>query len=173
MISQRYLDLCDVIAHEASLKSFRARAALDNLKATWEYTAKEVTGTLPIHGKEVSEDWLYSGMFRLASWGMLQIHFMTGKDLAQIRDELKDTHARKNAGYSGNDPDPWRNFREVEKFGISAVTGCLTRLCDKYMRFQNVYKNPELDKVNESALDTMIDFVAYCIILICLLEETP
>lgn len=85
--------------------------------------------------------------------------------------QLHDLHIRKNAGYAGDDPDPWKNFRAVEVFGISAADGCLTRLSDKYARWCVLKDNPEKDLVNESIADTLMDMVAYCLILICLLEE--
>lgn len=85
--------------------------------------------------------------------------------------ELRELHKNKNAGYSGNDPDPWKNFRVVNAFGIPAVIGCLTRLCDKYSRYTTLLEDPTLDKVNESLEDSLLDFIAYCGIMICLLGE--
>ena len=55
---------------------------------------------------------------------------------------------------------------------MSVLDGVIARLGDKYTRYWNVLKNPENNKVNESLVDTMIDFSAYCLILVCLLEET-
>lgn len=96
---------------------------------------------------------------------------VTGKDIETLKQELIELHERKNAGYSGNDNDPWKNFRMCEKFGIPAYVGCITRLCDKVSRFETVYNNSSLDKVNESAIDTLYDMVAYCGILYHLVKE--
>lgn len=95
----------------------------------------------------------------------------TNTPLESFIKDMRDLHVRKNAGYAGDDPDPWKNFRAVEVFGISAADGCLTRLSDKYARWCVLKDNPEKDLVNESIADTLMDMVAYCLILICLLEE--
>jgi hypothetical protein len=91
-----------------------------------------------------------------------------GKSILQ---EMIDLHVRKNAGYTGDHDDPWHNFRECEKFGISASDGIVARLSDKYMRFMSVISDPSKDQVNESALDTLRDYVAYLGILYCLEKE--
>lgn len=84
---------------------------------------------------------------------------------------MKDLHIRKNAGYSGLHDDPWYNFRQVERFGISTQDGIIARLTDKYQRYINLRDNPALDQVQESLMDTLQDFVAYCLILYCVMEE--
>lgn len=84
---------------------------------------------------------------------------------------MKDLHIRKNAGYSGLHDDPWYNFRQVERFGISTQDGIIARLTDKYQRYINLRDNPALDQVNEKIEDTLQDFVAYCLILYCVMEE--
>lgn len=109
--------------------------------------------------------------FRLAFMGVTLLTKFEKTSRANIVRELIDLHKRKNVGYSGDDLDPWRNFREIERFGISAKDGCLTRLCDKYRRFMTVYSDSSKDQVNESAIDTLKDFVAYCLIYLCLAEE--
>ena len=81
-------------------------------------------------------------------------------------------HQKKNDGYAGVDAiDPWINFRAAEDFGVSALKGCLVRMSDKYIRVGNVLRNPNNDKVGESAIDTLMDLSAYALIAICLLEE--
>lgn len=89
----------------------------------------------------------------------------------EIIEKLKKLHADKNAGYSGNSEDPWLNFRAIESFGYAASVGCLTRLCDKFARYTILSENPDQDKVGEPIEDTLMDFVAYCGILYCLLGE--
>lgn len=79
-------------------------------------------------------------------------------------------HIEKNAGYSGNNPDPWANFRNCEQFGISAVQGCITRMCDKYARYQNLITY-QTNAYNESIEDTIFDLGAYALILVCLIRE--
>lgn len=85
--------------------------------------------------------------------------------------EMHQLHRNKNAGYSGRNTDPWHNFRVCNAFGISSADGVITRMCDKYARYNNVSKNPTLDMVSESSIDTLKDLAAYSIILVCLLNE--
>ena len=80
-------------------------------------------------------------------------------------------HRNKNAGYAGDSPDPWANFRMSEAFGVPAYKGCLVRMSDKYIRVTNLVKNPDNDKVGENIIDTLFDLAAYALIAICLLEE--
>jgi hypothetical protein len=81
-------------------------------------------------------------------------------------------HIAKNAGYAGADnPDPWANFRMAEGFGVKASQGCFVRMSDKYIRIQNLLKDPNNDQVGESIIDTLMDLSAYALIAICLLEE--
>lgn len=90
----------------------------------------------------------------------------------ELLDEMRDTHIRKSAGYSGMDnPDTWANFRQSEGFGVSPFLGCLVRMSDKFIRVQNLVKNAKNDKVGESLKDTLIDLASYALIAICLLEE--
>jgi hypothetical protein len=96
-------------------------------------------------------------------------HLTTGT--FEIVGELKTLHKNNNAGYSGDNPDPWSNFRAIESFGYAASVGCLTRLCDKFARYTILIENSDQDKVGESIEDTLMDFVAYCLILVCLLGE--
>lgn len=86
--------------------------------------------------------------------------------------EMADIHKRKNAGYSGADqPDRWANFRHAEGFGVSALVGCLIRLSDKYIRVQNLVRQPANEQVGESVRDTLVDLASYALIAVCLLEE--
>lgn len=96
---------------------------------------------------------------------------MTSKRYIELLDQMKDLHVRKNAGYAGDDPDPWANFRMCEKFGIPSFLGCLVRLSDKYIRVTNLVKNPKNEQVGESIKDTLFDLAAYSLIAVCLLEE--
>ena len=100
---------------------------------------------------------------------LIKQQYYTG--IHDAKRKLAVLHVNKNSGYSGNNPDAWSNFREVEKFGIKASEGCLTRLSDKYRRATNLLNKSGKDNVGESVYDTLIDFLAYCLILICLLNE--
>ena len=85
--------------------------------------------------------------------------------------QMEELHIRKNAGYSGDNPDPWANFRMAEAFDVSAFKGCLIRMSDKYIRVTNLVKNPRNEQVGENIKDTLFDLAAYALIAICLLEE--
>jgi hypothetical protein len=84
---------------------------------------------------------------------------------------MKELHIKKNAGYAGDNPDPWINFREAEGFGVSAFKGVLIRMSDKWIRIKSLIKNPTNDKVGESIKDTLFDLAAYALIAIAILEE--
>lgn len=164
MISQEYLTLLDSVG--ASLKSNTTdiNLLLEDVSIEWEWLQK--------YWSNSPEDTRTAQTLQvLAGIGYQIVFQLTGKSTQTLIQEAKELHAAKNAGYSGSSEDCWLNFRGCEVFGISAVNGAVTRLCDKYTRFQNVYKNSILNQVNESAIDTMIDFSAYCLIVVCLLSE--
>ena len=83
------------------------------------------------------------------------------QEYIDLLDSMKQLHKDKNAGYAGDSTDPWANFRECTKFGISVEEGIITRLCDKWSRIRSLWNNPANDKVNESLDDTIIDMMAY------------
>ena len=91
--------------------------------------------------------------------------------LEKLISEMVLLHKNKNAGYSGDNPDTWANFRDSEEIGISAFMGCMIRLGDKRRRINNLLKNPDNNKVGESIKDTLADEAAYALIGICLYNE--
>ena len=89
-----------------------------------------------------------------------------------LLDQMRDLHKRKNDGYAGKDnQDPWANFREAEKLGLTPFQGCLVRLGDKYSRICNLSRNPNNEQVGESIRDTLLDNAIYSLIAICLYDE--
>lgn len=90
--------------------------------------------------------------------------------LAEL-DRARQLHIDKAAGYTGDNPDAWSNFREAENWGSTALDGCFIRMGDKYKRAQNVYRNASHDKVGESLIDTLRDLAAYAQIAVCLILE--
>lgn len=89
----------------------------------------------------------------------------------QLLEEMKSLHIRKNAGYSGESPDRWANFRLAESFGVSTFLGVMVRMSDKWIRITNLVKNPSLDKVGEAIEDTLMDLASYSLIAVCILKE--
>ena len=97
---------------------------------------------------------------------------VASKEFTDLLACMHDIHVAKNAGYAGVDNvDPWANFRESERFGVSSFKGCLVRMSDKFIRLVNLIKNPDADQVNESVEDTLLDLANYCLIAICLWRE--
>lgn len=97
---------------------------------------------------------------------------MASEAYLNLLEELKSLHHKKSAGYAGaENPDAWANFRMAEGFGVTPLQGCLVRMSDKYIRIQNLMKNPDNDKVGESIRDTLLDLSSYALIVICLLDE--
>lgn len=92
------------------------------------------------------------------------------KRYLELLEEMKALHIAKNAGYSGDSEDRWANFRLSEAFGVPAEKGCLIRMSDKWIRMQNLVKNPNFEQVGESLIDTLKDLASYALIEICLLE---
>lgn len=96
----------------------------------------------------------------------------TSKRFFELMELMEDIHARKNAGYSGEDSaDPWANFRMSELLGITPLEGCLVRMGDKYVRSCNLLRDPDNNQVSENITDTLIDLAVYSLIAICLYEE--
>ncbi len=86
-----------------------------------------------------------------------------------IKDMLETTKA-KNADYAVTE-DPFRNFKMVEKLGITDVPrGILVRMSDKVSRIINLL-DKEASVKDESINDTLIDLANYTIILKCYLES--
>lgn len=171
MVSNEFLELLDRIEKRRNFEEYELDHLLSEFNYGWGYlqsryrTYKQNSGTY-------TENILHE-LFEQAeiAYEMLYILLQHRISFSNIIHSAKELHKTKNAGYSGDSNDPWLNFRECEHFGITTLDGCLTRLSDKYRRFITVYGNNSLDQVNESAIDTLLDFAAYCLIAYCLLKE--
>ena len=108
----------------------------------------------------------------LAFYCYLYAQGMTDQSFHQVVYDAIDLHKNKNAGYSGEHSDPWHNFKAVSIFfGVSPLQGVLARMTDKFMRMENIRKNPDFERVNERLLDTVLDLASYALIYQCLQEE--
>lgn len=96
---------------------------------------------------------------------------MASKQYLALLKKMEEIHIAKNRCYAGDNPDPWANFRLSTGFGVSPLLGCLVRMSDKFIRVQNLIKNPANEKVGENIKDTLIDLASYALIAICLMEE--
>lgn len=90
---------------------------------------------------------------------------MTSKKIEQ-HDELcrllHDTYIRKNTAYG----DSFGKSYEV--WGISAAA---IRLTDKFNRFINLAKNPQLNTGDEAITDTLLDMANYALMTILEIEK--
>jgi hypothetical protein len=81
-------------------------------------------------------------------------------------DKLVEITAKKNADYTGTDPDPFANFTRVESLGIASTEqGFLTRMVDKLCRISSYVQKGTLQVNDESVEDTLLDLANYSILL--------
>ena len=164
MISQQFMNLLDEVQNYTLTDYLTLDQCLLRLKEDWEI--------LEMSWCNKEDGIVKDTLFNIARRGFELCSLMDEKhDVYHFIELARQTHIDKNAGYSGDDPDPWKNFRQVNKFNITATVGCLTRLCDKYSRLFTLLENPDNERVGEKIEDTLIDLSNYCLILMCLLEE--
>lgn len=78
----------------------------------------------------------------------------------------------KNADYTGNNADPFANFKAVELFGAcSTEQGFMTRMTDKFMRINSFVQRGVLEVKDESVKDTLRDLAVYSILLNAYIES--
>jgi hypothetical protein len=83
--------------------------------------------------------------------------------------EMADLHSRKNHDYAGS--DPLSNLKGSEEIGIPAWKGVLVRLMDKWARIKTFANKAELEVINESIYDTLMDNAVYSLLCVILLKE--
>jgi len=94
------------------------------------------------------------------------------KDFHALLNDMRQMHIDKNAGYAGADnPDPFANFRECERFSVTAFEGCMVRLSDKFIRVTSLMRDPTNERVGEKITDTLMDLASYSLIAIVLWKE--
>jgi len=99
-------------------------------------------------------------------------NYTGSKKFHALLDTMRKMHIDKSAGYAGTDnPDPLANFRECERFGVSAFKGCMVRLSDKFIRATNLIRDSANERVGEKITDTLLDLASYSLIAIILLQE--
>jgi hypothetical protein len=88
--------------------------------------------------------------------------------------ECVATARRKNQDYcgAGPDADPFKNFRLVERLGITTTAkGILVRMCDKMARISSLIDGADAAVKDESIEDTLHDVANYAAILVSLKKE--
>ena len=80
--------------------------------------------------------------------------------------DMIEITAKKNADYTGTDPDPFANFSKVQVLCIcSTEQGFLTRMTDKFCRITSFVQKGELLVKDESVQDTLHDLANYCALM--------
>lgn len=163
MISEKYMNLLDQMFQYHNVDFHNAEDILTRMNEDFVYLAEE-------YRKNKYSEQTTALLFVLARRSYEYIEMVTEKSLHMIITEAKDLHERKNAGYSGIH-EPWYNFRQCELFNISTIDGIITRMTDKFTRLNNILSGIGVDKVGEDTLEMMLDFAAYCLIAIVIIEE--
>ena len=87
-------------------------------------------------------------------------------DTHKLFAESLNTMIKKNHDYTGNDSDPFKNFKSVEALKISTVEqGLLVRLSDKFSRIAGLLSGNSAKVNDESVTDTIEDAINYFAIL--------
>lgn len=105
-------------------------------------------------GEQVAKDWI-NGKTKPRCY-----------EFAALCAQLVETHRRKDADYSGDQPE-YANMKKSSELGIPPSMGCLLRMQDKFERVLNLTKKPP-EVANESLEDTLIDLAAYSLICVIL-----
>lgn len=83
----------------------------------------------------------------------------------QMTEKMIQITADKNADYTGEGDNPFKNFTLVEDFGITSTeTGFLTRMTDKMSRLASFNQLGTFQVKGESVEDTLLDLANYCIL---------
>ena len=79
---------------------------------------------------------------------------------------------RKNADYTGTNPDPFANFKAVERQGVcSTEVGFRVRMTDKMTRLDSFIQKGVLEVKDETVTDTLLDLANYCILFAGYIES--
>ena len=82
------------------------------------------------------------------------------------RDKMIEITQRKNADYTGDTDNPFKNFELVERLEITSTEiGLLTRMTDKLARLISFQQRGKLEVLDESIEDTLIDLGNYSALL--------
>ena len=89
--------------------------------------------------------------------------YSTNAAFDSVLRQMGAIHDAKRADYASSD-DPFGNFRESERFGVSGFLGILTRMSDKWTRICNLVRTGVARVKDESIIDTLIDLANYAVI---------
>ena len=160
MASQRYIELLADAATRAAVPIQATTADLwKEFDSSWEYLAEGNYDHAP-------------ALTYFATVSLALLSSLTGTPVPHLAARATELHVGKNAGYAGGHKDPWANFRMATSFGVTPFDGVMVRLSDKYIRTQNLRRNPANEQVGESIADTLFDASAYALIARCIQEES-
>lgn len=167
--SPEYLELLDDVQIDSDIISISSYPD-GMLEDLWQELDTKWTAFNILEGVSLFN--VRTDLYWLAVTGFGILCELNGWTARVARQEMELLHAAKNAGYAGADhPDPWRNFRTSTKFQVPAWKGVLVRLGDKYSRTVSLRENPNNERTGEHLAETVIDFVAYALIGLCLIKE--
>jgi len=94
------------------------------------------------------------------------------EEFRRLTNEMYAIAEKKNADYTGDNDQPFKNFTMVETMGAATTEqGFFTRMTDKLMRFAGFIKNGTLKVADEKIEDTLLDLANYCLLCICYLRS--
>lgn len=93
-------------------------------------------------------------------------------EFKKLTDEMYEITRAKNADYTGDADEPFKNFTMVATMGgATTEQGFFTRMTDKLMRFAGFLRNGTLQVKDEKLEDTLLDLANYCLLCICYLRS--
>lgn len=75
---------------------------------------------------------------------------------------IHETYIKKNTAYGDS---------FGHSFGDWGIAAAAIRISDKFNRFVNLSKHPDIDKGDEAITDTLLDMANYCLMTIIELEN--
>lgn len=91
--------------------------------------------------------------------------------LQQLKADSFALMERKNHDYRGGTGDPYANFRNSVKLGISPEVGILLRMCDKHQRLRTFISRGILKVKDEAARDSILDCHNYTVLCMGMLAN--
>lgn len=101
---------------------------------------------------------------------------MNQKELFEFHDEFcekaKALVKIKNADYTGQSDNPFKNFELIEVFNVASTeVGMFTRLLDKFARISTFITVGVLRVKDESVDDALLDLSNYAMLLAAVIES--
>jgi len=86
--------------------------------------------------------------------------------------KIKELTKTKNADYSGEGTNPFKNFEHVGTYDPSWVLiGFITRMSDKFARIASFIQKGKLEVKNESVIDSLMDLSNYACLMAGYIEH--